>query len=283
MEWIKLSKFINIIINPVGDSCNLQCKYCYTLQRNEEEKKLSIEKIYKLIDYLSDDKDFKCINFTWHGGEPLLMGKDYFKEILEYQRKKLKDVIYCNVVQSNGVLLDEQWIELIQNYHINLGVSIDGPDYMCNSERFSTEREFNCLLENLKLLKNKNCLPALFFTLTKTNINKLDEIFSFIELYRPYAYMFNPVMDSDYAITAEEFKEVLLKMREFSCRTNVLNTLTYHIDRGVFGEVPQLCFINGMCHKFISMNNNGDIFASCINHEKNTILLILVKLMCGVK
>lgn len=267
-----MSKFINIIINPVGDLCNLKCRYCYTLERKEEKRKLEIESIFKLVDYISMDKELKCVNFTWHGGEPLLMGTKYMEEILRYQACKLNNVTYYNIIQSNGILIDEEWIELIKEYGINLGISIDGPDYASNSSRFSCQEEFEQLLHNLELLKAKECLPALFCTLTPNNVNKLDEIFRFIEKYRPYAYMFNPLMDCKYAISADEFSEILMKMREFSERTGIINTLTYHIDNGLKGGVPQLCLVNGMCHKFISMDNNGNIYASCISHESKWLL-----------
>lgn len=267
-----MSKFINIIINPVGDSCNLQCKYCYTLKRNEDKKRLPISNIFKLIDFLSNEKDLRCINFTWHGGEPLLMGIDYLQQVLDYQNKKLNNITYYNIIQTNGILLNEQWISLINKYNINLGVSIDGPDYESNSNRFASEQEFELLLRKLDELKKSNCVPALFFTITETNIQKLDQIFEFIEKYQPYAYMFNPVMDSDYVISSEKFEKILFMMKEFSEKTEIVNTLTYHIDNGISGGVPQLCLINGMCHKFISMDNNGNIFASCISHDKQYLI-----------
>lgn len=267
-----MSKFINIIINPVGDSCNLKCRYCYTLERVEDKKRLLLDNIFKLIDCLCEDDNLQCINFTWHGGEPLLMGIRYFKEVLLYQKLKLFNITYYNIIQSNGLLIDTEWIELIKQYGINLGVSIDGPDYLSNSSRFSSEGEFDKLISNLWLLKKSNCAPALFCTLTEKNIDKLDSLFAFIEDYRPYAYMFNPVMDNDYAISANTFKDILFKMKLFSERTGIINTLTYHIDNGVNGLMPQLCLVNGMCHKFISMDNNGFIYASCINHEKKYLL-----------
>ena len=102
-----MSKFINIIINPVGNKCNLKCEYCYTKNRKTEENRIPAKNIFKLINFLNSVKDIKNINFTWHGGEPLLMGKGYFEKILKYQENNLKNISYNNIIQTNGLLLDD--------------------------------------------------------------------------------------------------------------------------------------------------------------------------------
>lgn len=267
-----MSRFINIIINPVGDSCNLKCSYCYTSERVENNGRLPEENIISIIDYVANEQELTCISFTWHGGEPLLMGMDYFEKILKYQRKKLINKLYYNIIQTNGVLINVDWVLLFKRYNINIGVSIDGPDYLCNSSRFSSENEFRVLLDNLELMKKMKLLPALFCTITENNVNQLDKMFDFIEDYKTYAYMFNPVMDSKYAISSSRWKEILLKMHYFSERVKINNTLTYHIDNGIVGKMPELCLINGMCNKFISIDNKGNIFASCINHDMRFLL-----------
>lgn len=253
----------------MGDSCNLNCSYCYTHHRNGYNGKLAIPELCKLIGTISTLNGLKYVNFTWHGGEPLLMGIDYFRKIIEYQKAVAHTIKYDNVIQSNGLLLDEEWIQYFIKEHISLGISIDGTDYESNRNRFASETQFELLLSNLRALKSINYRPAFFFTITQENINRLEEIFDFIEDYRPFSYMFNPVMDEHFAITADQWCHTLKMMKAFSERTRIMNALTFHIDNGIHGEIPKLCLINGMCNKFISVDNTGNIFASCICHSSN--------------
>lgn len=267
-----MSKFINVIINPVGDACNLKCTYCYTLRRQEARGELPLNQLFKLFKTISNLEGIEHICYTWHGGEPLLMGIDYFRKAIDYQAEVSESVIYENIIQTNGLLINKDWIELFIKEHISVGISIDGIDYKSNRNRFASEEQFQQLLENLKLLKSLNFTPSLFFTLTKSNIEQLDEIFAFIEAYQPSCYMFNPVMDDNFAISSEVWCNILLQMHDFSNRTQIMNALTYHIDNGIHGKVPGLCLVNGMCNKFISVNNKADVFASCINHSPDFYL-----------
>ena len=68
-----LSKFINVVINPVGAACNIQCSYCY-IKTNDSVNagRLRLGTIIKFVDTLNSIEDLEYVNFTWHGGEPFL-------------------------------------------------------------------------------------------------------------------------------------------------------------------------------------------------------------------
>ena len=181
----------------------------------------------------------------------------------------MKNISYNNIIQTNGLLLDDEWMRLLKKYNVSLGVSIDGSDFESNLQRFSNKIQFNKLIENLYKLKKLEYNPALFFTITNLNKNKINDIFNFIEKYRPYSYMFNPIISNDNFISSEEWQSILLKMRIFSEKTGIENAMTYHINRGINGKILEMCLFNGMCQKFISLDNSGDIFASCVEHSSN--------------
>jgi uncharacterized protein len=85
---------------------------------------------HKVINRLFEQVAKYCreqtLSFYWHGGEPLLFGKERFVQIMELQRQTLNDFAITNSVQTNGLLLDKEWIEIFQSYGVGLGVSIDG-------------------------------------------------------------------------------------------------------------------------------------------------------------
>ena len=268
-----MSKFINIIICPVGNECNLRCKYCYTKSYGKGSGLLSIKSVYKLIQVLMNFDELENVVFTWHGGEPLLMGVKYFAQVLELEHQIIGDKLrYVNVIQSNGLLLNDEWYRLIKKENVSIGISIDGADYFSNRSRFRSREEFDLLFKNLINLKSAGIRPALFVTLTRENINSLEKTFKFIENYRPLSYTFNPIKSNNSYLTAEQWKSIILKMKQFSDRTHIPNVLTYHIDRGLNGQPPQMCLLNSMCNKFVSLDNKGNLYASCVAQTRQLLL-----------
>ena len=119
---------------PIGATCNLDCTYCYYLHKEKLYSKA--HKVHKMDDstlrqYIRqyiDHQPGPDINFSWQGGEPTLLGLDYFEKIVTFQS------LYCtpnkvvaNDVQTNGTLLDDKWCEFFRNNSFLVGVSIDGP------------------------------------------------------------------------------------------------------------------------------------------------------------
>ena len=115
-----LSKFINVVINPVGAACNIQCSYCY-IKTNDSVNagRLRLGTIIKFVDTLNSIEDLEYVNFTWHGGEPFLYPIESYKAIFEYIDKNFSKK-YCHVFQTNGTLITDDWIKLFSEYFVLL-------------------------------------------------------------------------------------------------------------------------------------------------------------------
>ena len=122
-----LSKFINVVINPVGAACNIQCSYCY-IKTNDSVNagRLRLGTIIKFVDTLNSIEDLEYVNFTWHGGEPFLYPIESYKAIFEYIDKNFSKK-YCHVFQTNGTLITQETAEFIKKYGFGIGLSFDGP------------------------------------------------------------------------------------------------------------------------------------------------------------
>lgn len=188
----------------MGDSCNLKCKYCFTNSDKYCGDPISVKTVKEFVLGLEEDDRFQHIKFTWHGGEPLLWGVERYKEVFEFQKQHLAKKSYMNIFQTNGTLLNQAYTDLIKEYGAYIGVSIDGPTYTLNNQRFDDEKQFNKMVNNLALLKKNNVPFAIFCTLTSNNIDHLSEILDFIEHLNPYAYTLIPVMDSNFFITRSQ-------------------------------------------------------------------------------
>ena len=117
-----LSKHINILVMPT-DSCNMNCIYCFHSPYHKSKGHMSYTLLQKLYDITF--RDYKSVTFIWHGGEPLLMGVEFYRKAIEMQRKyygmKIK-----NRMQSNLTLLNEDIVKFFKNNGVTVGSSFDG-------------------------------------------------------------------------------------------------------------------------------------------------------------
>ena len=161
-----MSSNFNIILK-ISDSCPLACDYCYYFRNpvcksKSRPNKISLEVIKQLclriMEYSKQhiNKIDKVV-FTLHGGEPLAVGKTFFRYIIETISRNLC-IPYELILQSNGVLIDNEWIEIIKTYNIQLGISIDGPEEYQNIHRKlkNGEGSFSIVDKNIRLCIKNN-------------------------------------------------------------------------------------------------------------------------------
>ena len=172
---------INIIIKTTNN-CNLRCKYCYNGDSQFSKEYLKLESVRRLFKILS--ADFREISVVWHGGEPLSCGIDYFRKVVEIQ-EELSDnqgnkVVFTNSVQTNGTLIDEEWIEFFKKHKFKVGISFDGINN--DAYRQMTEK----VLASMRLMKSKgmgvSCLAVV-----------ADDDYDIVGNYKYFASMGVPV------------------------------------------------------------------------------------------
>ena len=104
------------MLKPVGSSCNMACSYCYYLNNEvSDRKKMTTDRLEKIIVSYFASNPFEVNSFVWHGGEPTLAGLDFYKEAVRIQKKYLpKGKTYWNNLQTNGLLLNEEWCDFLK-------------------------------------------------------------------------------------------------------------------------------------------------------------------------
>lgn len=174
---------MNLIIKLTND-CNFVCKYC---SGGNPEKIVSIEMniLKKIIDDLPellDKTQHKKVSFIWHGGEPLLRGVDFLREIMLYAQGKLTKYECSFKVQTNGYLIDENWVELFKEFAINPGISLDGYRELHNTNRVdkSGMETFDVIMNNIQMLKNNDINIGVLMVLNTTLPVDVDELLNFI-------------------------------------------------------------------------------------------------------
>ena len=122
----------HLLVKPAGPVCNLGCKYCFFLSKHKLYPGSRFRMDEKLLEnylrQLLEASRGPEVTVAWQGGEPMLMGLDFFRLSLELERKYSRPGIkILNTIQTNGTLIDDDWATFFKNNQFLVGISIDGP------------------------------------------------------------------------------------------------------------------------------------------------------------
>ena len=121
----------SLLIKPAGPDCNLRCEYCFYLRKAdlfEGARHRMSDEVLELTTRKALEDGGPQVSFGWQGGEPTLMGLDFFKRAMELQRKyRRRGQQVMNGLQTNGFVIDEAWCDLLRENQFLVGLSLDGP------------------------------------------------------------------------------------------------------------------------------------------------------------
>lgn len=184
-----------MMAKPVGAQCNLNCVYCYYL---EKEKLYPGEPSFwmmneKVLELFIAQVIYSCrepvVQFAWHGGEPTLRGLDFFKNVIRLQKKHSGGRRIENSLQTNGTLLSDEWCRFFSDNQFLIGISIDGPEHCHDHYRMTRHGagSFARCMKGLELLVKH-----------KTEFNTLTVINDYNSKYPEAVYRFLKQIGSRY-------------------------------------------------------------------------------------
>ena len=144
---VKASREFQVFAKPIGSICNLDCHYCYYLKKEHiypkgEQFPMPDDILEEYIVQHIEAFPGPVIRFSWHGGEPTLLGLDYFRKIVALQRRhQPPDRRIANGIQTNGTLLDEDWCRFLAEMDFAVGLSLDGPQKMHDLHRVTKNQQ----------------------------------------------------------------------------------------------------------------------------------------------
>lgn len=119
------------MVKPIGSACNLDCNYCYYRDKSEiyngKMPLMSEQLLEEYIKQYLQGASQKQVSFCWHGGEPLMAGLPFYRKAIEIQQRYCGDKEIENTLQTNGILLNEEWCRFFRDNNFLIGVSLDGP------------------------------------------------------------------------------------------------------------------------------------------------------------
>ncbi|MEA5113764.1 MAG: hypothetical protein VB050_07000 [Geobacteraceae bacterium] len=123
---------IHVVAKPIGPVCNLDCAYCFYLEKQAlygagENFRMPDEVLSTFIRSYVDAQPAPDVEFVWQGGEPTLLGVDFFRRVVQLQTPFAGRKTITSSPQTNGTLLDDEWCRFRKRHRFMVGISLDGP------------------------------------------------------------------------------------------------------------------------------------------------------------
>ena len=193
---------IHLMAKPVGPICNLDCDYCFYLEKEQFHPKdnrfrMSDDVLRAYVQRYIAAQNSPEVEFTWQGGEPTLLGLEFFQRALAYQREFASGKVIRNTLQTNGTLLDDNWCAFLAKEGFTVGISLDGPQALHDLHRPDKRgrSSFDKVMRGLRLLQ-KYAIPfnVLVTVARETALQPL-AVYRFLKDAGVRHIQFNPVVE----------------------------------------------------------------------------------------
>ncbi|MEG0069974.1 MAG: anaerobic sulfatase maturase [Cetobacterium sp.] len=271
-------KHINFLIKPSSSLCNISCDYCFysDVAFNRAHPSfgfMSIETLEKLVkEAFFTAKN--SITFSFQGGEPTLMGVEFYKKFHNFVKKYNTNNIFVNfAIQTNGILLNKEWADLFKEEKYLVGISLDG-----NKETHNFFRKdklgngtFSQTLKNIKLLQKNNIDFNILFVVNKKTVENLKDIYLFFKNSKFKYLQFIPCLDKldnstgDYSLTEQEygfFLDELFKLWNNDLKNKKYTSIRFfdNLLAIILNNQVESCDMNGHCSVNTVVESNGNIY-----------------------
>lgn len=261
-----MEKAIGIQIKPVGNVCNIACKYCYARPFIKNYQLMSMETIETLVRKMCSYQ--KNLLFTWHGGEPLLPGLDFYKKVMDIIEKYSDGHEIKHVVQTNGTLIDKDFACFLVKNKFEIGISLDGTKRTHDLNRIlpTGYGTFDKVMRGVNFLREFGYNPSTISTVTKETLPYAVETFDFLTKNGFKKLKFSPVYDSatdSFSISNDEWfeyiKQVFYRWLELDDDTISVREIDEVISW--FGDEPfDLCSTKNICLSWASIDPDGELY-----------------------
>lgn len=193
----------HVMVKPIGARCNLECRYCFYLEKEDAfypgrgVPRMSEETLEIFVrDYLASQPGEE-VTFAWQGGEPTLLGVDFFRKAVELQKRYAAGRRVANAFQTNGTLLDDEWGEFLAREGFLVGISVDGPRAMHDAYRVGRggRPSWDKVMRGLRVLKKHRVEFNTLTVLHRRNVAKPLEVYEFLRAEGAGFMQFIPLVE----------------------------------------------------------------------------------------
>lgn len=300
----KTNRDFQVFVKPAGPQCNLECAYCYYVEKDKlypQGESFCMPDII-LEEYIVQHIEASpepVIRFSWHGGEPTVLGLDYFRKIVTIQRKNQPThQSIANGMQTNGTLLDEDWCRFLADEGFFVGLSLDGPKEM--HDRYRRDKggnpTYELTMRGYRLLRQHQVSTDILCVVNAHNVCYPLEIYRFFKQigagYVSFLPMVNPQPEAESGVSpltvpAEVWGDFLCTIFDEWVNQDIGKIKVQIFEeaaRTAFDQEHSLCIFRPLCGDIPVVEHNGD-FYSCDHfvdkkhHLGNIIETPLVELL----
>ena len=275
----------HVMAKPTGSACNLDCAYCFFLKKESlypgSEFRMSDEVHEAYIRQVFEGHQVNQITIAWQGGEPTLMGLDFFKRSIELQSKYRRPGMQVeNTFQTNGMLIDEEWCKFFRENRFLIGLSIDGPRELHDFYRKDKggRGTFDRVVRAARLLQKHGVEFNILCTVNSQNGDHPLDVYRFFrdELKAPYI-QFIPIVErdnetgfqegdkvTDRSVRPEQWGRFLNDIFDEWVRRDVGKMFILNFDgalAGWLGMAGTVCIFGPTCGLGVALEHNGDLYS----------------------
>ncbi|MEX0331899.1 MAG: anaerobic sulfatase maturase [Puniceicoccaceae bacterium] len=198
----RASQPFHIMTKPIGPKCNLDCQYCFYLEKemlfgDGERWKMNDATLEAYIKRYIEAQPADPITFAWQGGEPTLCGVDFFEKVVRWQKQYGQGRQIDNAFQTNGTLLDDEWCSFLKREKFLVGLSIDGPRELHDAYRVDRKGRgtFDEVMRGLEFLKKHKVDFNTLTCVNRANQDKGPEVYAFLKGIGSRYLQFIPIVE----------------------------------------------------------------------------------------
>ena len=287
------AKPLYVMLKPAGAHCNLACKYCYYLEKNNlyqnsHRHLMTDEMLEQFTREYIEAQTMPQVLFTWHGGEPLMRSIDFYKKALALQKKYAHGKQIDNVIQTNGTLLTDEWCEFFAKNHWLVGISIDGPQEYHDHYRVTPagKPSWEKVMQGISLLKKHRVEWNAMAVVNAYNAEHPLEFYHFFRDNGCQYLQFTPIVErltehedgrtlaslvddreiplADASVTPQQWGNFLCTIFDDWVRHDVGKTFVEIFDCTLanwMGVLPGICAYSKECGHAGVMEHNGDVYS----------------------
>ncbi len=270
-----------IFVKPASALCNLDCRYCYYLHKESLYPEpgpfhMTVDLLEEYIVQQIEMAPEPIINFFWHGGEPTLLGVDYFRKVVELQRKhKPRGRRINNGIQTNGVLIDEEWCRFFAAEGFAVGLSLDGPQALHDLYRVTKGQKptHKQVLQGYRLLRRHGIPVDILCVVHAQNVLHPLQVYRFFKEIKAHYLSFIPLVErqpsaesgvSSRTVPADGFGIFLSTVFDEWLRQDIGRIIVQIFEeagRPALGLDHSLCVFRRTCGDAPVLEHNGDVYS----------------------
>ncbi len=278
-----------MLAKPTGAACNLDCAYCFFLDKEllypGSNFRMSETMLEQYIRQLIESHQTDRVNIAWQGGEPTLMGLDFYKRALELAEKyRRPGMTFLHTMQTNGTLLDDEWAAFFKAHDFLIGISLDGPRELHDVYRLDKggKPTFDHVMRGLRFLQKHNVEYNVLTTVNRVNGDYPLEVYRFLRDEVGTDWMqFIPVVErinsdgrtlyqegttvSERSVLPEQFGRFLCAIFDEWVQHDVGSVFvqTFEATLSNWLGMPSsgMCVFNETCGTGLAIEHNGDLYS----------------------